>query len=202
MAEHKDITDPNIHETKGVAAATNGQVHAKQSGVGAWVTPYSLETTRKTAVFEGSTTANQLPASQDTPQNVTFGGAVAGTDVSMDSGGTVTINTSGYYQLKFNFNFGRTAATTNSLVFVRLLINGTPTGFVQGVKLPDAATSIPMQIDFDREFAASDTVAVQLYRDSAGATDGGLVGIATTVVGWDDVPSAWLRIYKIEGHTE
>lgn len=201
MPEHKDIVDPNIHETKGMQAATNGQVHAKSGGVGAWVTPYSLDTVRQTVVFEGSTLTDQLPAAADTPQNVTFGGVVAGTDVSMDSGGTVTINTSSFYQFKFNLNFGRTGSTSTAIVFARLVINGTPTGFVQGVKIPDAVTSLPVQIDFEREFTAGDLVKVEIIRDSAGAADGGLVGINPTLAGWNDTPSAWLRISKLEGIT-
>ena len=40
MAEHKDITDPNIHETKGAAAATVGQVLiATGSGTATFQTP-------------------------------------------------------------------------------------------------------------------------------------------------------------------
>ena len=40
MAEHKDITDPNIHETKGAAAATAGQVLiATGSGTATFQTP-------------------------------------------------------------------------------------------------------------------------------------------------------------------
>ena len=38
--EHSAITDPHIHEPKGVAAATSGQIYvANGSGSGTWVTP-------------------------------------------------------------------------------------------------------------------------------------------------------------------
>jgi hypothetical protein len=47
--EHSAITDPNIHEPKGVAAATSGQIYvANGSGSGSWVTP-TLDTIDRTA---------------------------------------------------------------------------------------------------------------------------------------------------------
>lgn len=43
MPAHSTITDPNIHEPKGVATATNGQVYiANGSGSGAWATTNKL----------------------------------------------------------------------------------------------------------------------------------------------------------------
>lgn len=39
MAEHVDLTDPELHEPKGVAAATSGTVYvANGSGSGSWAT--------------------------------------------------------------------------------------------------------------------------------------------------------------------
>lgn len=58
---HKDITDPNIHEPKGVATATVGQVYvADGAGSGGWFTP----------VFFGWEDYNDSGSPQSLTQNV------------------------------------------------------------------------------------------------------------------------------------
>lgn len=197
--EHKDISDPNIHETKGVAAAVNGQVHARIGGLGAWVDPSSLVTGRHTTVFTGSTLASQIPAGVDTPLGVTFGGAVVGTDISIDSAGVITVNTDGYYNFKFNLSFGRTTGVGSAIILGRLLVNGVATGFVQGARLPDEDTSNVTQFDIEFAVAAGTTIAVQIIQDSAGIANGGLIGLTSVLADWGDVPSAWVRVTKFVG---
>jgi hypothetical protein len=197
--EHKDVTDPNIHETKGMAAAVNGQVHAKAAGVGAWVDPTSLVTTRHTTVFTGSTLTNQIPVGLDTPLGVTFGGAVVGTDVSIDGAGVITVNTDGYYLFKFNLSFGRTSVAGTAILLARLLVNGVATGFVQGCKMADDEGSNVAQFDIEFAVTAGTTIAVQVMQDSAGIANGGLIGLASVSPSWGDVPSAWCRITKFVG---
>lgn len=195
--EHKDIPDVNIHQTKGVASAPTGTVHAASAGVGTWVAPYTLQTVKETVVLQASQNTTQLIAAQDTPQGVLFGGAQVGADVSIDAAGLITINTTGYYKFKFNLNFGRTTTAGSSFIFARLLINGTPAGFVQGTQLDSANQSIPFQADYDAVLTAGNTVKVEMYRDSAGVANGGLIAVTTpALAGWADVPSAWVRVYK------
>lgn len=57
MPEHKDITDPNLHEPKGVASATSGQVYvANGSGSGTWSKPSAsnVTVTDSNGYFSGS----------------------------------------------------------------------------------------------------------------------------------------------------
>lgn len=198
--EHVDITDPDIHETKGVASATNGTVLSASGGAGVWVAPNTLSLIREFTVLEGSQSGNQLVAVNDVPQNVLFGGAQSGTHMSIDAAGVITVNTAGFYNFKFNLNFGRTSAVGEALIFARLIINGVQAGFVQGVRLPDENTSQPFQADFSAVLPAAATIKVEMYRDSAGAANGGLIAIATTALaGWPDTPSAWVRVTKSEG---
>lgn len=202
IPEHKDIVDPNIHDTKGLVAASNGQVHAKVGGVGSWVNPSTLVSVRRVTVLEGFHATTQLIAANDLAQNVLFGGAQAGTDVSIDAAGLMTINTTGYYAFKFNLNFGRTSAVGVSTMFARLVINGVPAGFVQGVRLPDEDTATPFQADFDTLLSAGSTVKVEMYRDSSGASNGGLIaGTTTALASWADQPSAWVRVTRHIGVT-
>lgn len=201
MVEHVAITDPNIHDTKGVAAASNGQVHAKVGGNGTWVDPSTLASVRQITVLEGATYTSQNPGGTGVPIAITFGGAQAGTDVSIDGLGTMTINTTGMYHFKFNLSVGRVVGGGEALVAARLLVNGSPTGFVQGARLPDANSSTVVQFDVDVFLPAATTVQVQFYRDAAGANAGGLIGFVTGLGGWDDVPSAWVRIARSIGVT-
>lgn len=174
-------------------------MHTRSGGLGAWVDPSSLVTTRHTTVFTGSTLTSQIPVGLDTPLGVTFGGAVVGTDASIDGAGVITINTTGYYNFKFNLSFGRTTAVGVAIILGRLLVNGAPTGFVQGAKLPDAITSSVTQFDIEFAVTAGTTIAVQIIQDSAGVANGGLIGAASVLPSWGDVPSAWCRITKFVG---
>jgi hypothetical protein len=63
MPEHKDITDPNLHEPKGVASATAGQVYvANGSGSGTWGKPTAANTTvlDSSGYFTGNTVEEVL----------------------------------------------------------------------------------------------------------------------------------------------
>lgn len=197
--QHKDITDPFIHETKGIVAATNGQVHAKVGGVGAFVTPSTLTNQRQVVVLTGSTATAQNPVAVDTPINVTFGGVQAGVDASIDASGLITINTAGFYRFKFNLSFGRTSGAGEAILLARLLVNGTATGFVQGCRLPDENTSSPTQFDIEFACTPGQTIRVELVRDSAGVNNGGLIPIVSVLASWADVPSAWVRVTKLIG---
>lgn len=54
--EHSTITDPDIHEPKGVAAATSGQIYvADGAASGSWVTP-TLETINTSVPASASAT--------------------------------------------------------------------------------------------------------------------------------------------------
>lgn len=199
MVEHVSITDPNIHKTKGVASAANGTVHAANAGDGTWVLPYTLSTTRKLQVLQGSQAANQLIASADTPQTVLFGGLQALADINLAATGIITINTTGYYEFKFNLSFGRTTGTGISTIFSRLLIGGVATGFTQVVKLDTPDITVPFQADFTRFMTAGETVSIEIMRDSVGLADGGLIAVTPTDPAFTPAPSAWVRVVKVQG---
>lgn len=76
--EHKNISDPNIHEPKDVAAATSGTVYvADGSGSGSWTKVTSSGVTPEVVYaqgyIEGSATATTI-STVDTPVAVDFGG--------------------------------------------------------------------------------------------------------------------------------
>lgn len=199
MVEHVNITDPYIHATKGIASAADKSVLTASSGAEAWVQGYETNTTRRTVSLTGSSTSNQIPASNGVAQNVLYGAAQSLTDISLTAGGVFTINTETYYNLKFNLNFGRTTGSGTGIIAVRLMINSVQFGFTQVAKLDSAGVTIPIQFDVERYFTAGTTFYTEIMRDAAGTTDGGLVAVTPTLSGWTVSPSAWVRVTKVQG---
>lgn len=87
--EHKNLTDPELHEPKGIAGASSDQVYvADGSGGGAW-------TTQSPAYAQGYVTGNSSAttiATVDTPVAVNFGGAFV-TDIINN----FSVNTAGLF---------------------------------------------------------------------------------------------------------
>ena len=101
MPEHSAITDPNIHEPKGVATATSGTVYvANGAGSGSWsgvnsLLPSQTGHSGKTLTTNGSTRSwtsdNRVLARGSV--NVTGGTVSNGVNVASVSGSTtVTVN--------------------------------------------------------------------------------------------------------------
>ncbi len=198
--QHRDIPDAERHEPKGASTATAGQVlSADGAGAATFVNPNTLTNITLSSTLENTSTVDQSPTAVDTPLQVSFGPLVANSDVSIAAIGTVTILTAGVYSITFNMNMGRTNNVGTSILFARLLVNDTPTGFVQVNKIEEAINVRPFNAQVMRAFSANDTIKVQVIRDSAGANDGGLITLNPVLSGWADSPSAAIRIQKITG---
>lgn len=198
--QHANIADANRHETKGASTAAAGQVHrANGNGTTSWVNPDTLANISIGSVIEGISLTNQGPTSVDTPYQVTWGGGSSNADVSIASSGVVTINTTGLYFVTFNLNLGRANTTGIATLVARLLVNDNPTGFVQAVKIDTSANVHPLNASILRSFNASSTIKVQLIRDSGGNNDGGLITVDPVLSGWENSPSAAIRIQRIAG---
>lgn len=198
--QHKDILDADRHEVKGASTALSGQV-LKSNGGGAtsFVNPTDLQNIQYTSILANSRSANINPSAVDTPLQATFDSTVSNTDISMNSDGTITINTTGLYTFAFNMNFGRSNNTGTSIVVARLLINDVQFGYTQA-HVQNATNNIrPIRIDLTLSLTAGDTLKIQIMRDSAGTNDGGLFAQAVTVGSWGDVPSFFARGAKIKG---
>ena len=204
--EHKDIPDAQLHQIKGAASASSGQVPiATGSGTTAfgfldWTQvankPTSSGYQAKLSAFSG---VNQNPSAVDTPLQITFGSAQTTADVSVSSAGVITFNTSGNYLIDIFLRFGRSTSTGNAIVLNRILKNGAQILNSNGVILSAATQTIPFSAAIPLTMSAGDTITMQVARDSAGTNDGGLFVVSPTIAGWNIVPSATVVVNKFVG---
>lgn len=200
MAIHKDLTGADLHEPKGAEAASSGTIlRANGSGGTSWVNPLTMPNIQYASTISASRSVNILPVALDTEITAGFDSNVSNSDVSINSSGLITITTPGVYLCTFNMNFGRISAVGTAYLAARLLKNGSQFGFTQGATLADNVNSRPMQANLELTLAASDTLQVQVMRDSAGANEGGLIAIPITKVGWGGIPSFWARLRRVVG---
>lgn len=125
--EHKDITDPNIHEPKGISSASSGDVYvANGSGSGAM-------TSRKTIAvkpvygqiyFDGNATATTL-----TTQNTYY--RIAGTYTNGQSNemtlgsNQIEVDIAGVYEVTLNLSVYQNGGSTDQHK-IAIAVNGTP----------------------------------------------------------------------------
>lgn len=198
--EHRNIADAERHEPKGASVASAGQVlRSLGGGVTGFANPSVLNNITMSNMIEGVSLTSQGPVATDTPYQVTWGGGSANADISIASNGVLTLLTSGLYYFTFNLNMGRANNTGTSVLLARLLINDVPTGFVQVSKIDTSVNISPLNANILRSFVANDTVKIQIMRDSSGANDGGLITVDPVLAGWDNSPSAAVRIQKVLG---
>lgn len=110
--EHNTITDPNIHEPRGVASASDGEVYvADGAGSGVWSNPnvsagfkygglYSVDSDAITISSIGTTSKKLEAFANAAPTN--------GVTVSTSTN-DITVSTDGDYLVIFNISFSTTA---------------------------------------------------------------------------------------------
>lgn len=204
--EHKDIPDAQLHEIKGAASASAGQVPIATGGGGATFgfVDWSQVANKPTAsgyqtVLSSFSSVNQAPVAVNTALQVVFGAAQSTADVSITAGGLVTFNKSGSYLIDIFLRFGRTGASGTAIVLNRILKNGAQILNSTGASLSAAAQTIPFSAAIPMLMAAGDTLSMEIARDGAGANDGGLYVISPTIGGWNIVPSATVVVSKFIG---
>ena len=204
--EHKDIPDAQLHQIKGAASASSGQVPiATGSGTTVfgfldWTQVANKPTSSGyQAKLSAFSSVNQNPSAVDTPLQITFGSAQTTADVSVSSAGVITFNTSGNYLIDIFLRFGRSTSTGNAIVLNRILKNGAQILNSNGLILSAATQTIPFSAAIPLTMAAGDTITMQVARDSAGTNDGGLLVVSPTIAGWNIVPSATVVVNKFVG---
>lgn len=204
--EHKDIPDAQLHQIKGAASASAGQVPiATGSGTAAFgFLDWSKVTNKPTASgyeskLSSFSSVNQNPSAVNTPLKITFGPAQATADVSISAAGVITFNTSGNYLVDIFLRFGRSTSTGNAIILNRILKNGAQILNSNGLILSAATHTIPFSAAIPLTMAAGDTITMEVARDSAGTNDGGLFVVSPTIAGWNIVPSATVVVNKFIG---
>ena len=204
--EHKNIPDAQLHQIKGAASASSGQVPiATGSGTAAFgFLDWSQVANKPTASgyqskLSSFSSVNQNPSAVNTPLQITFGPDQATTDVSISAAGVITFNTSGNYLVDIFLRFGRSTSTGNAIILNRILKNGAQILNSNGLILSAATQTIPFSAAIPLTMAAGDTMTMEVARDSAGTNDGGLFVVSPTVAGWNIVPSATVVVSKFVG---
>jgi hypothetical protein len=203
MPEHIDITDPNIHEPKGIGAALAGTVYvANGSGSGSWSSsPFNLQ---ETNVLLTSSNIDQSPTAVDTPLQISLGPPTDSTayfDVS--STGTITCLQDGNYFISFFGRFGRTTSVGVSILHARFLLNDVQVRATTSEKLDDGNFSIPYRASILVTLSQNDTIKIELSTDSAGVDSGGFLteNLSASLIGqgWiSPAPSAAVSIDLLE----
>lgn len=204
--EHKDIPDAQLHQIKGAASASSGQVPiATGSGTAAFgFIDWSQVANKPTASgyeskLSSFSSVNQNPSAVNAPLQITFGSAQATADVSISAAGVITFNTSGNYLIDIFLRFGRSTSTGNAIILNRILKNGAQILNSNGLILSAATQTIPFSAAIPLTMAAGDTMTMEVARDSAGTNDGGLFAVSPTIAGWNIVTSATVVVNKFVG---
>tara|TARA_R110002126_G_C10296455_1_gene486555 strand:+ start:135 stop:746 length:612 start_codon:yes stop_codon:yes gene_type:complete len=201
VAEHKNITDPNIHEPKGVATATSGTTYvANGSGSGTWgVSPVNLTGLVIERLVDGfSTATSQEPTGLDTTLQIEFGAGETSAPVTLDATGKVTINVTGTYRVKLGFAVGRIGSAGVASIYIRALIDGVQVGQSVHWTIGSAESYIPFTDEAWLTLTAGTEITYEIIKDSgnSGVDAGGLFQSNPTTAGWATNPSASIRVER------
>lgn len=125
--QHSAITDPNIHEPKGVASAQAGQVYfADGSGSGDWMFP-SGHAYGELYITNNSTSQNLAASSATAKLNPTSAWQTNGAaNVTQSAAnGQMTVLKAGEYQLSFWVSFNTAAIASGAKYYFHYAVNGT-----------------------------------------------------------------------------
>jgi hypothetical protein len=122
------LTDPQLHEPKGVSTAASGKVYrANGSGSGVWVFPSGHAYGE--LYIDGGITSQTLPAASGKAKLNPSGEWVANGNAKVTlsaANGEITITEPGEYQLNFWVAFTTASVASNSRYNFHYAINGTP----------------------------------------------------------------------------
>ena len=220
--EHVSIAEVNLHEPKGVSVATAGKVYISDgAGSGDWTVPQlegqvdavadtipvsngtgsvtweSKDVTANRLLNGKSVAASQGPSAVDTAHQIEFGPEVVTAEVTLSALGALTFHVAGSYEIAFNGQFSRSTGAGASIMFFRLLKNGTQISPSREFKLDSSNTSVPMSQDSVATLAVNDVITVEFYRDSAGVNDGALSSETPTLAGWSASTNADITVNKL-----
>jgi hypothetical protein len=126
--QHAVLTDPQLHEPKGVSTAASGKVYrANGSGSGVWVFPSGHAYGE--LYISANTTTQTLPAASATAKLNPAGAWVANgnSNVTLSAtNGTLTVLEGGEYQLNFWVSFSTAAVAAQSRYNFHYAVNGVP----------------------------------------------------------------------------
>lgn len=169
MAEHNTLTDPELHEPKGVAAANSGEVYiADGAASGAWTRAYQygeLETMESDSQSISSigTTAQTLAFVND--------GQSAGNITPDAATNKITLGDAGHYLVFFNITFSTAAAGDAGLYEFKLVDDGVATGFGCARQMSGSSDTGTASFMGIINVGAGSEITVEVESDEAGGSD-------------------------------
>jgi len=200
--QHESLPDSRLHECKGAASATVGQVlTAVGDGTATFQNPALLprEFITEDALSSSSFTAQTVASTGDEKQ-IVYGAPAAspGNTMSIDASGNIIFNIAGTYHLTGFVSAGRSTNTGVTELAFSLRYNGTQVGATEIAKIDDNSQSLSV-LSGSGIFtvAAGDIISLHMLMvDDAG----GVAGVYPTTVpntGWSDSPSTRIAISKL-----
>jgi len=153
----------------------------------------------ETTLLLGNSFLDQMPTATDDPIQVEYGAAQGtGSDpVQIDSLGEVTVNETDQYEISVSLQYGRAGAAGGAAhLFFRLMVDGIQAGISLFSKINNPNTNIPAQFEVILDLTETQKITTEIVRDSAGTNFGGLITENPTLPGWNDSPSASMRISR------
>lgn len=207
--EHRLIPDSERHEPKGASTALGGQV-VKSNGDGSTsfgFVSWEEVANKPTAPGDGYNTVlsagskvQQVPSTQGVPLQVSFGASAVSDAVSLSSAGSLTVNTTGNYLLKFDLTCGAPDPVQECVLVFRVTVNDEPIGPLV-YKTCSASNTLyeTFSIIQGVTLAEGDVVKVHVARTSIILDYGGLYCPSSTVAGWDETYSAHVSVSLFGG---
>lgn len=166
--QHSALSDPNIHEPKGITTAQEGQVYvADGSNSGDWMFP-SGHAYGELYISAGAT-AQTLPSSSATAKlNPTDEWTTNGNaNVTLDAtNGEITILQAGEYQLNFWITFTTAAVASGGKYNFHYAVNDTAAARkVVVAKISNGADTLTCSASGLATFAANDVVSIYVGGD-------------------------------------
>ncbi len=166
--QHSALTDPNIHEPKGVSTAAAGKVYvANGAGSGSWLYPSGHA--YADMYITGSSTAQTLSAaSAKAKLNPTGAWTANGFQAATidATNGQITVATGGVYQLDFWMVFETAAVASGAAYNFHYAINGTPgTRKVYVKKTSNGVDTLNVSAIGYATLAANDIFSMQVSGD-------------------------------------
>lgn len=168
--EHKNITDPNIHEPKGIAAAEAGDIY-----VGDGASSGAMEScpARTYGGIYSDSSAIAISSIGTTAQKL------AAFDTNMPSNGTtpdhtndqITLSRAGTYLINFQCSFETTAAGDAGEYQYHIRVNAVESGFGAHRDMTGSSDIGSVSLVAIVTVSANDIVTVYVESDDGGGTD-------------------------------
>ena len=142
-----------------------------------------------------STAASQEPTLVDTPLKIEFGAAQVTANIDLSATGDVTFKTARKYIIRTSFHYGRAGATGVSILYNRILVNGSQIGGSLSAKIDNANTLVPFSSTAIIDVLVGDIITFEIVRDSTGDNSGGIF-IDNPTIGWNPAYCASIEIYN------